>query len=471
MRLVTLILIASLGLPAASAQAQSQQTYESLAQVLATGSLGERRQAAADLIDLNDPRAVRPLITALEDEDLTVRRLTAQGLGSYRAYLAVMPLIETALNPDSGAQEDAVQALREIDVDGEFRTVVAALNDELPNVRRFAAMTLGALQVETAVEELLQVADDPNISVRNGVIDGLAMMAPQIQDQLIAFLASPDASDLARVTVLHGIAVSRPTYRPDADLSRALMDQIQIGSPEVGIAAAKAMRQCADPSILVRLMQRFNQLGGRSLSESEIILRASIAEAFGRIWNRTTIGTLLRVVESDAEPVLVRQYSAIALARIGDTRAAVPLASLMLHGDPILQVVAAEAVNRVYHRDAAPTLVEVFALQDPLLTKAATKGLLRIGRDSAAALLDGRLHESEAVRAACYAIWDELGITYADLVRLGVLPPEDEGDIPPGERTPPPAMVVPTVPADVQAYYVETAQRAREAIERENAGQ
>ena len=206
------------------------------------------------------------------------------------------------------------------------------------------------------------------------------------------------------------------------------------------------------------------------LTQTQILMKASLCETFGRIWNRSTIATMLRALEKKDEHLLIRQYAALALSRIGDHRAALPLAKLMLTDDATLQVIGAEAVGRVYHASASATLVKVFAKRDSFLTHSALKGLLRIGKPAARALIDGKMAEDPEVRAACQAVWEKLALKPHEFIELGIIPPEDEGDIELKPAAPLPPSVIQTVPEDALAKYREMVDKAREEIRREDAG-
>jgi hypothetical protein len=94
-----------------------------------------RRQAAARLFDLNDTRAVEPLIKALNDPDAEVRANAASALGWIKDRRAVDALIER-------------------------------LSDEDPVVRSIVAVSLGVINDSRAAEPLISALDDDNSSVR-----------------------------------------------------------------------------------------------------------------------------------------------------------------------------------------------------------------------------------------------------------------------------------------------------------------
>ena len=214
-----------------------------------SGTVADRREAVTQMVILDDSLAVPTLTMALKDNDLTVRRISARGLGQFRAYSAAAALMELAIDSNRGAQEEAVEALSRLKIESGYSNLIQALGNSDPNVRRYAAKALGAIQAIDAIPDIVEIADDPYVDVRLGVIDGLASLAPAAKKELIAVLDS-NINDLTKITVITGIAVARPKPEPDPELSKALVKQLKDPNPEVGLAAAKALKHSADNSVL-----------------------------------------------------------------------------------------------------------------------------------------------------------------------------------------------------------------------------
>ena len=71
------------------------------------------REAAVETMkELNDTRAVEPLIQALKDEDSSVREGAAWALGSLGDTRAVDPLILALKDEDSQVRDNAAWALK-----------------------------------------------------------------------------------------------------------------------------------------------------------------------------------------------------------------------------------------------------------------------------------------------------------------------------------------------------------------------
>ena len=113
-----------------------------------------RRDAARALGELEDPRAVEPLIAALGDERSDVRQAAAEALGKIKDPRAVEPLIAALGDERSDMRQAAAKALGAI---GDARTMeplIAALKDAEWRVREAAAQALDHLGWEPAQDEI-----------------------------------------------------------------------------------------------------------------------------------------------------------------------------------------------------------------------------------------------------------------------------------------------------------------------------
>ena len=114
-----------------------------------------RRSAIYALEKIGDKRAVEPLIKALEDEDEGVCRKAAIALGSIGDKRAVEPLIKALEDGVWTVRHDAAKALGEI---GAVEPLIKALRDNDYNVRSCAADALGEIGDKLAVEPLIKKA-------------------------------------------------------------------------------------------------------------------------------------------------------------------------------------------------------------------------------------------------------------------------------------------------------------------------
>jgi len=127
-----------------------------------------RSDAAAALFDLNDSRAVEPLIEALSDEDADVRGSAAAALAKSRDRRAVEPLLERLNDDDPEVRGVAAIGLGVINDTRAAEALILALDDEDFGVRANAAISLGEhLKEPRALEPLIDRLSDAVSVVRS----------------------------------------------------------------------------------------------------------------------------------------------------------------------------------------------------------------------------------------------------------------------------------------------------------------
>jgi hypothetical protein len=127
----------------------------------------DARQDAADALrDLQDPRAVEPLVAALDDPNHAVRKHAAWALGNIKDARAVEPLIIALKEPDLDVQMAVVRALGEIKDLRAVGPLIAALKDGDRDVQMMAAIELGEIKDSRAVEPLIAALKDADPKVQ-----------------------------------------------------------------------------------------------------------------------------------------------------------------------------------------------------------------------------------------------------------------------------------------------------------------
>lgn len=134
-----------------------------------------RKDVVAILGEIGDSRAVATLIATLKDESPDVREGAALALGKIKDSRAVEPLIAVLRGKDlkdkdkylteidSSIQVSAAFALAAIGAPAVV-SLIAALNDEDPDVREGAARALGKIKDSRAVEPLVTALKNDNDS-------------------------------------------------------------------------------------------------------------------------------------------------------------------------------------------------------------------------------------------------------------------------------------------------------------------
>jgi len=167
-----------------------------------------RGAAATALGQLGDPRAVNPLIRALNDSDGGVRGATATALGQIGDTHAVNPLITVIQNDEWSVREAAVAALGNIGAHA-VGPLIAALHDQDEYVRRAAAEALGQIGDPRAVEALISALDE-SAAARQAAAEALGQIGdPDAVEPLIGALNDQNANvRKAAAAALDGLAWS-----------------------------------------------------------------------------------------------------------------------------------------------------------------------------------------------------------------------------------------------------------------------
>jgi len=118
--------------------------------IAALGDKGCGHTAANALAKIGKP-AVETLIVALKNENPFVRRNAAEALGEIKDSSAVKPLINALKDNDLIVRRNAAKALGKIQDSSAEEPLTSALKDESPAVRRNAAIALREMGKPEAV--------------------------------------------------------------------------------------------------------------------------------------------------------------------------------------------------------------------------------------------------------------------------------------------------------------------------------
>ena len=131
----------------------------------------------------NDPRlnvdALAPLIAAIKEENIEVRRNAVWALGRIGGHSAPVELLISSLRDENAGVRQAVVeglGLRRCYQGRESRVVdllIGSLRDEDAEVRKAAAVALGNFGDNRAVPALKAIVEDSNEGVRRAVDDAL----------------------------------------------------------------------------------------------------------------------------------------------------------------------------------------------------------------------------------------------------------------------------------------------------------
>ena len=108
---------------------QGDRASQLISKLKDPAACGNRSDVAEELGWIRDPRAVEPLIAALKNPDLAVRKYAAMALGMIRDRRAVDPLIAALKDTDDGVRWNAVDALGKIGDPRATEPLTVVLND------------------------------------------------------------------------------------------------------------------------------------------------------------------------------------------------------------------------------------------------------------------------------------------------------------------------------------------------------
>ncbi len=325
---------------------------------------------------------VTALIGALDDDDIEVRRIVVESLGSLQDTTAVVALMR-ALRTDSDPEvrEAAAYALGEIE---DPRAVPALgealLQDDVMAVRLMAVRALGEIDDPLAVEPLASVIGDPNREIRLAVI------------QALGEIESPDAID-------------------------ALASALRDSDAEIREHAVWALGEIGDSRAVPAL-------AGVLTSDSEASVRLKAAWALGEIEHANGVDALARAL-NDQDPE-VRQMAVWALGAIEDPRGVEPLIRVLSDPDVEMRRMAIQALGEIESGQAVDPLIGALRDSDARVREAAIWALGEIEDPRAAPGLAAALGDSDAkVRRYAAAALGDLDLNSAPPELIGALRDED----------------------------------------------
>ena len=136
----------------------------------------ELREPAVSALLMHGETAVAPLIACLENENEDVRRYTARALGKIGDARAVEPLITFLENGTVEDIQAAIDALGSIDDPRSADILTESLTDPDPKIREAAVRAVGRLGKPSFSETILSKLKDSNELVRQAVIEQIPLI-------------------------------------------------------------------------------------------------------------------------------------------------------------------------------------------------------------------------------------------------------------------------------------------------------
>ena len=276
---------------------------------------GVRSSAAKVLGEIKDDRAIEPLIAALEDEVNYVREEAAEALKIFEDKRAVEPLIIALHFEDS--YEVIIEALNSIDRDW---TSSAAAKKAVPlftemlksrqiKQRREAALMLGKIKDNTAVEALMLTLKDEDEKVRDLTVKALSEIKDtRIVEPLILNLKNEDRNLRESAARILGNLGDKRSVGP-------LIDLLKDNDKWVRAQAALSLMLIKDSRAVEPLIS--------VLKDKDFNVKYNAISALGEFKDNKAVKPLIAALKDKDE--IIRNQAALSLGQLHDHQAIEPL--------------------------------------------------------------------------------------------------------------------------------------------------
>ncbi|RLE38497.1 hypothetical protein DRJ17_03790 [Candidatus Woesearchaeota archaeon] len=302
------------------------------------------------VVDVGEP-AVEPLIKALKDENIEVRKRAATALGYIGSERAIEPLIEVALKDENwGVRWEAANALRYTGSERAVELLIKALEDENWEIRESAATALGSIKSERAVEPLIEVAlKDENRYVREEAATALGSIKSERAVEPLIEVALKDENWEVRWEAANALRYTG-SERAVELLIKALEDE-NIGVRE---SAATALGYIGNERAVEPLI--------KALKDENWEIRESAATALGSIKSERAIEPLIEALKD--ENAGVRIEAARALGSIGTEKTVELLIKALKNENKDIRIGAAEALGMIESKKTIEPLINALKDED-----------------------------------------------------------------------------------------------------------
>ncbi|HOY68701.1 MAG TPA: HEAT repeat domain-containing protein [Candidatus Ozemobacteraceae bacterium] len=326
---------------------------------------------AAALGEIASPKAVPVLIEGLSSSSWNVRRSCAYALTEVGEK--GVDRIAEALNSQNDDVRYWVTRILESIGEGGMPYLVKALNDKSKNIRYFAAKALGGSSNPDVIRDLIKSLADPSWSVRRAASESITRLENFGVDQLLRAM-SFDNEDI-RFWIGQ---ILEKTGRQHLD---QIHENLRLGDRELRLCCCQALGVIADPSSVDILMDALRdesdwvriyaaialgKIGDtravvpllRGLSDRNAEVHRNIGRAFRKLGAKV-FETIAKCVESDE--MVLRRNSAIAIRELAEERGVDLLVMMMSDAEEKVRQAAAEALGRFPGLKARTILGEALA--------------------------------------------------------------------------------------------------------------
>ena len=315
-----------------------------------------------------------PLIRAIGDPSWRVRREAVRGLVQYGGAEATAALLRTLQveHRDLGTLNSALEVLSMSRVDV-FPALAALMGYSDVDLRIYVTQVIGDMGDARAAPALIQALKDPDANVQYHAIEALGKLrALASVEPLMKMVVSEDfylAFPAIDALMLMGDSQVAPRLAPllKNELLRAPIAELlgKLGDDEMVFPLGALLTEPDAPLMvitqaLVMLRDRYEDLE----------IRYAAAIALGRIGDARAVMPLVKTLEKDADLTIV---AVGALAKFGNRAAYDALLAMIGHPQPAVRQAVISALNSLGHPQM-PADIEILLDEDnPLVRESAVK--------------------------------------------------------------------------------------------------
>jgi HEAT repeat protein len=412
------------------------------------------RLNAAETLSGDASYDTTPLLDALSDESWRVRRAAIKGVSQRAAPEAIAALVSLVVrnHHNPSLLNSALQVLVASEVDT-LSPLLEILKDSNPDLRMQAALALGDLGNDRAIEGLLKSLSDEDTNVRYHAIEALGKLKTaeavdalaeiaESRDFFLAFAALESLANIgdARIAARMAALLDEEFLRdPTINLLGQLGDDSAI-APLTALLNTPAVPAAVIADALAAIHDRYQEqysegahiadlvrgeisptgiqnlldalaVPGKNLRSIALVLgwlkRAGVDRALTRLMGRMDlrdeiIEALVRhgpatvellISQLKSEDLEVRRSAVVALGRIGDTTATSALVETL--NDESLAVEVANALGQIGDPQALDGLVNLIGNTDASIRQAAVSALNSLTLPSMSKRIIPLLHDPD----------------------------------------------------------------------------
>lgn len=338
--LITAVVLLSLFLMPSSSIADQ---VDRLIELLKKGDNEKRIFASDALSKIGNERAIPPLIEALETKNNYLRSYFIQAIASF-GEKGVPMLINACSSPNPMIRGNAANTLGKIGNQRAIDTLISLLSDKEISVQKNAVIALNNFHDEKIMNALINTLRvETAAENRSFLVKSLGEYKHKSALQVLIAMTK-DSDPFVRKDAVHALINSGFTAEVVLPLIESLVDQdeeVQSISSEGLVASGKK--------------GAFNQII-EGMNHKNPVVRTHISSILGDIENREAVPVLIRRLKEDEQDA-VKLASIISLGKLKDSRATEPLIAMLESFNDSIRIAAVESLGKIGDKRAIEPLI------------------------------------------------------------------------------------------------------------------